>query len=168
MELLRSILLAVFLALAGLTTAAPAGDIGPAVQTTSPSTASNTTSRLTKRNRWCSPSSEYVDQTSEGSPKVFDCRQLAHNVRGDGDWMLRPQQYQRTIAKFNTCAVGVTILDHPHRAVFVGNEDVQDFVFESIDRFSWNGLIGAKGKFNCMFSRSNWENHVEWAVYHNW
>ncbi|KAK3361557.1 putative necrosis-inducing factor-domain-containing protein [Lasiosphaeria ovina] len=104
--------------------------------------------------------SSFENQSTGGSPTVGDCQRLANNIAGDGTWTVWTGT-QHQIAQYGTCAFGITTVTGFWANI--GNGDVRDIIGDSIRRFQWNGLVGAKGEMNCQGSGSP---HVKWAIYH--
>lgn len=111
-------------------------------------------------------SSTFVGQTSEGSPTVADCQQLVRNIEGThGNWPVENALGdQHQIAQYGSCKFGVQGIGKYGNIVFhVGGQDIVDLVNESIQKFSWNGLVGAKGEMTCRGDVSG--QTVEWGLY---
>jgi hypothetical protein len=106
--------------------------------------------------------SSFENQSSGGSPLISDCQILAENIRGDGTWTTWGSG-RRQLAQLGTCAFGVQVEGITLTTFYkVGNEDIRDLIFESINRFGWQGKVGAKGNMPCQPG----DSHVEWAIYH--
>lgn len=103
--------------------------------------------------------STFVNQSSGGSPKISDCQQIAANIAGGGSWtILTSDQHQ--LVQYGTCAFGVTTEDLLP-ALSIGNQDIIDLINSSIQKFSWNGLVGARGQMACRQGQV-----VFWGLYH--
>ncbi|KAJ4361764.1 hypothetical protein N0V83_010704 [Neocucurbitaria cava] len=114
--------------------------------------------RLTARNSVndCGDST-FENQSSGGSPKVSDCQQITRNIAGGGTW--------RTLVTYGTCALGVQSFDSASGTWYnVGNQDIIDVINTSIQKFTFNGLVGAKGNMHCQGDRNGLS--VDWAIYH--
>ena len=88
-------------------------------------------------------------KVSGASPAVADCWRLHDNIVGDGhvDGVV---DGVATLATYGTCAFGVQLADlGPGK---VGNGDIRDLVRDSIAKFSWNELFGAKGVVSCQLA----------------
>jgi len=115
---------------------------------------------LVKRVNDCGGST-FENQSSGGSPTVADCRRLHDNIAGDGTWISNPNT-QRTLATYGTCAFGV---DNTGLGIArIGNEDIRDLIRDSINRFQWNNLVGAKGRMTCQGPTG--DQTVTWGLYH--
>jgi hypothetical protein len=113
----------------------------------------------------CGPSS-FANQTSDASPLVDDCIHLANNIIGDGTWTSNPLGH-RQLAKYGTCVFGVeggdgTIIIQAYK---VGNEDIRDLIFDSINKFQSDGKVGSKGRMDCD-AVLGLRIPVEWGLYH--
>ncbi|KAL2831692.1 putative necrosis-inducing factor-domain-containing protein [Aspergillus cavernicola] len=111
--------------------------------------------------------SSFVDQTSDASPNVEDCRQIIKNIEGDAstDWTTQVVgQNQREIAHHATCHFGVeaTKTDGNVNSK-VGGQDVIDIINDSIAQFARDGLIGAKGEINCNGNVKS--QPILWGIY---
>lgn len=97
--------------------------------------------------------STFVDQTSDASPNVEDCRQIIKNIEGDGstDWTTQVVGHnQREIASHASCHFGVEATKTDGNVDFkVGGQDVIDIINNAIAQFGRDGLIGAKGDMDC-------------------
>jgi hypothetical protein len=111
--------------------------------------------------------STFENRTSGGSPRVDDCLQIARNIAGGGTWTV-PGDTQHQLVQYGTCAFGTQ-----HDWKFgggtgpiykVGNEDIIDLINDSVNRFQWNGLVGAKGSMVC---KGYPDAPIEWGLYHN-
>ncbi|KAF9037504.1 putative necrosis-inducing factor-domain-containing protein [Panaeolus papilionaceus] len=92
--------------------------------------------------------SSFKNQWRASAPLVSDCRTLASNIRGDGDWTQTTAGGQREIASFGTCHFGVE--GHNSDGTYrVGNDDVRDLIHGSIDQFAKHGRVAAKGVMPC-------------------
>ncbi|KAA8642641.1 uncharacterized protein ATNIH1004_011586 [Aspergillus tanneri] len=111
--------------------------------------------------------STFVDQTSDESPKVEDCRQIIKNIEGDGstDWTTQVIGHnQRKIASHASCHFGVEATKTNGNVNFkVGGQDVIDIINDAIARFARDGLIGAKGHMNCNGNIKS--QPVLWGIY---
>ena len=111
--------------------------------------------------------STFVDQTSNASPKVVDCRTIIKNIEGDGstDWTTQVAgKNQRQIAKAGSCAFGVEATKVDGNANFeVGGQDVIDIINEAIKRFGGSGKVGAKGDMKCHGNVK--DQPVKWGIY---
>lgn len=110
--------------------------------------------------------STFVGQTSGASPTVDDCLQLVRNIEG------RPGRHevenafgdQHQIAEYGSCKFGVQGMGKDGNiAYYVGDQDIVDIINESVQRFTWNGLVGAKGTMSCSGDVTGQE--VEWGIY---
>lgn len=110
--------------------------------------------------------STFENRTSEASPTVADCIQLSNNIIGDGDWT-KKSGGQNSIASYGTCTFGgqFAVGGGNFR---IGNEDIRDLIFDSIEKFQWNGLVGARGIMPCDVTshRGRTQYSILWAIYH--
>ncbi|PLB45066.1 hypothetical protein P170DRAFT_429776 [Aspergillus steynii IBT 23096] len=123
--------------------------------------------------------SSFHNQSSEGSPAVSDCQQITTNIAGGRTWTVWalnrtsvhstntttvkfPSIYYRKLASYGTCAFGAYSQDGGAR---VGTSDIIDLINDSINRFQWSGMVGAKGSMKCQ-SLNYSDVGVYWAIYH--
>jgi hypothetical protein len=114
--------------------------------------------------RECGESS-FIGQTSAASPRVDDCLQIVTNIAGGGRWEVENflgQQHQ--LVEWGTCAFGVQANHVGSPFFYVGNEDIIDVINTSIQKFSWNGLVGAKGFMWC--NPLTLSPGTDWGLYH--
>jgi hypothetical protein len=107
--------------------------------------------------------STFVNQSSGGSPTVNDCLQIATNIAGGGTWEVSgfpPDWHQ--LVQYGTCAFGVQ-RNSGGLYFHVGNQDIIDLIHTSVDKFSWFGLVGAKGVMPC---EGDGQPTVSWCIYH--
>ncbi|KID87249.1 hypothetical protein MGU_05659 [Metarhizium guizhouense ARSEF 977] len=109
--------------------------------------------------------STFENHSSNGSPLVADCRQIAANIANGGTWTVA-NIGQRQLVQYGTCAFGVEVLK-PFDAFTtrIGNQDIIDLINESINRFQWQDKVGAAGNMMCQ-TESFSENRVAWGLYH--
>lgn len=114
---------------------------------------------------YCGDSS-FENQTTDASPLVEDCLQIVKNIQGtDGSWNTFIEQ-QRAIVHAGTCKLGVTGKGRKGNSNFdVGAQDVVDIIKESVDKFQFNGKVGAKGSMSCHGNIKGQD--VDWAIYHS-
>jgi hypothetical protein len=109
--------------------------------------------------------SSFENKSSSASPSVNDCLQITYNIAGGGTWH-QGGESQRQLVSYGSCALGVQS-GASQPAYKVGNQDIIDIIHSSIDRFQWNGLVGARGNMPCQrddgFSGSV---DVTWGLYH--
>lgn len=107
----------------------------------------------------------FNNQTSDASPLVSDCKQLAYNIRnGDAFWRIGAGQY-RQLAQYKSCAFGGTATDQAW--VFVGNQDIMDLISDTLKRFYHQDQIGAFGSMPCDGSNQDGEHaRFYWSIYH--
>jgi hypothetical protein len=111
--------------------------------------------------------STFEDETTDGSPKIEDCRQIIKNIEHDAGTSWKTQvlgKRQRGIAPANGCVFGVEATEQKGNADFlVGGQDVIDIINDAISRFGRDGRIGAKGNMNC---KGNIKGQaVKWGIY---
>ena len=109
--------------------------------------------------------SSFIKQSTGGSPLVSDCRQIIRNVGGSGIWPVAAGA-QRKLLQYGTYALGAQ-LSNTANIAYVGNHDVIDLIDTSIDKFSWNGKVGATGTMDCQpASGLAGSSRVDWGVSH--
>ena len=131
--------------------------------------------------------SSFTNESSSGSPTVSDCLQIATNIAGGGTWVYLPKSdflcnticwqkvpqtfaliAQHQLVQYGTCAFGVTAGYQIGVAyVKIGNQDIIDLIHSSIDKFQWNGLVGAKGELQCQ-TNASFTLKTSWGLYHTW
>ncbi|PSN59371.1 hypothetical protein BS50DRAFT_476817, partial [Corynespora cassiicola Philippines] len=110
--------------------------------------------------------SSFENQTTGGSPTVNDCRQLARNIAGNGRWTVGAGGEHRQLAQYGTCAFGAQGNKSMNWA-YIGNQDIIDLINDSINRFQWNGLVGAKGSMACRGGSGQIiDTEMIWGIYH--
>ncbi|KAF9054904.1 putative necrosis-inducing factor-domain-containing protein [Panaeolus papilionaceus] len=120
--------------------------------------------------RWvnaCEDSS-FINQSSEGSPRVDDCLQIIRNI-GYGEVYLLSLDTQHELATFGNCAIGAySPFIRGVTNVRVGGQDVIDLINDSVRNFQWNGLVGAKGEMRCKVDPDNLDHlqNVQWGIYY--
>ncbi|KAL3432059.1 putative necrosis-inducing factor-domain-containing protein [Aspergillus tetrazonus] len=112
--------------------------------------------------------STFVDQTSDASPKIGDCRQIILNIQDDGstDWTTQVVgKNQREIASHASCHFGVEATKVDGNVNFVvGGQDVIDIINDVIAQFgNKDGLVGSKGEMSC--NGNVHDQAVSWGIY---
>jgi hypothetical protein len=83
--------------------------------------------------------STFIYETSDASPLVLDCLQIATNIAGGGTWEVEDdigQQHQ--LVQYGTCAFGVQ--GSRRGGLFhVGNQDIIDLIIQSVLDFGSDG-----------------------------
>lgn len=110
--------------------------------------------------------STFVNQGSDASPPVEDCKQIIKNIAGDADadWDV-DLVTQHQLVEAGDCRFGVEATDNPDGNVqfFVGAQDIIDIINTSIEKFGGSGRVGAKGNMDC---KGNVQvEQVEWGIY---
>jgi hypothetical protein len=117
---------------------------------------------LVKRTNECGASS-FENETSGGSPWIADCLQLTNNLSGNGNWLLANFGQERQLASHASCKF---IAQAPFtQAIHVGDQDVQDLIRDSVNKFGRDGRIGARGIMTCAEGQNN-EGNVWWWIRH--
>ncbi|KAF7154839.1 hypothetical protein CNMCM5623_003097 [Aspergillus felis] len=111
----------------------------------------------------------FINQSSGGSPLVSDCQVLRQRIidshlayafagYGDNHWV--------PFDSYGSCVIGFSC-QGPYGVYWceVDSRDAADLIASSIDKFSWSGKVGAKGKMPCD-SRDGVRRTTYWAVYH--
>lgn len=109
--------------------------------------------------------SSFIDQTSDASPTVQDCLQIATNIAGGGRWEVEAIiGLQHQLVEYGTCAFGVQRAQVGAFYFYVGNADIIDIINTSVDRFGSSGLVGAKGFMWC--NPTLLSPGTNWGLYH--
>ncbi|OBT40321.1 hypothetical protein VE00_08471 [Pseudogymnoascus sp. WSF 3629] len=110
--------------------------------------------------------SSFVDQTSDASPPVDDCRHIITNIEGDGGatWTTGISG-QRELVSYGECKFGVESKSGADGDVTfkVGSQDIIDIITEAIKQFGGGGKIGAKGVVDC--DGNVHDTTIEWGIY---
>lgn len=111
--------------------------------------------------------SNFVDQTSDGSPDVADCLQIIKNYEGDGTTDFTTQvlgKPHHEIGSHGSCKIGVEATKVNGNVNFnVGGQDVIDIVNEAVKQFGGSGKVGAKGYMSCNGNVKS--QAVMWGIY---
>ncbi|KAJ2984421.1 hypothetical protein NUW58_g6066 [Xylaria curta] len=109
--------------------------------------------------------STFEDQTSDASPKVSDCLQIATNIAVEGDWTTQTTGGQRELVLYGSCRFGVERSGSLNGNVnfVVGNRDIIDIITSSVNMFGGSGRVGAKGTMNCQGNIKG--QSVLWGLY---
>jgi hypothetical protein len=111
--------------------------------------------------------STFINQSSGGSPNIGDCQGIAKNIAGGGTWTVGAGGEQHQLVQLGTCAFGARGAGSTANAAYIGNQDIIDLINSSIQKFSWNGKVGAKGVMNCQSLKGTFESvDMEWGLYH--
>lgn len=109
--------------------------------------------------------SSFINQSTGGSPLISDCQQITRNIAGSGTWPVAAGA-QRQLVQYGTCALGAQ-LSNTANIAYVGNQDIIDLINTSIDKFSWDGKVGAKGVMDCQSASGlGVSARVDWGIYH--
>jgi len=109
--------------------------------------------------------SSFINQSTGGSPLISDCQQITRNIASSGTWPVASGA-QRKLVQYGTCALGAQ-LSNTANIAYVGNQDIIDLINTSIDKFSWNGKVGAKCTMDCQSARGLiGSSRVDWGIYH--
>jgi hypothetical protein len=110
--------------------------------------------------------SSFIDQTSDASPPVEDCKQIIKNIEGDGGatWTTGISG-QRQLVSYGECKFGVQSKSGADGNVTfkVGSQDIIDLINEAIKRFGGGGKVGAKGIVDC--DGNVHDTTIEWGLY---
>ncbi len=106
-------------------------------------------------------------QTSDGSPQVSDCLQIAANIAANGGkWQVYIGDQHQEV-QYQTCAFGVRATQLKGNIYFtLGDQDIRDAIETSVQQFGKNGLVGAEGTFSCHGNTKKSE-YVKWGLYYN-
>ncbi|KAI0182679.1 chitinase [Xylaria flabelliformis] len=109
--------------------------------------------------------STFEDQTSDASPLVSDCLQIAANIAVEGDWTTLTTQGQRQLLTSGSCQFGVERSGslNGNANFIVGNRDVIDVITSSVNMFGGSGRVGAKGTMSCQGNIKG--QSVLWGLY---
>lgn len=161
----KSFLAVAMLVAAATAAPAPAPVAEPAPAASTPNKAS-TIQMFTKRNEVndCAEST-FINDTSGGSPSIYDCKHIAWNIRNGGTWTTWDDG-ERQILQKDSCAFSVTRASDSGAWYNIGNQDVEDLINSASDMFgSPDGLVGAHGTMNCQGDASQ-GTFVTWKIYH--
>ncbi|OIW24824.1 hypothetical protein CONLIGDRAFT_684731 [Coniochaeta ligniaria NRRL 30616] len=106
--------------------------------------------------------STFENQDSAASPLIADCLHIVDNIADGGQWSVTSGS-QHQLVQWGTCAFGVQGCCGD-AFFYIGNEDIIDIIHDSINKFGFNGIIGAKGRMQC--SAAALGAQVEWGLYH--
>jgi hypothetical protein len=131
----------------------------------------------------CSDST-FINQSSGGSPTIGDCQTIARNIAGKlsfshevpkhsdsldiggGTWTVGLGGEHHQLVQAGTCAFGING-DSSANAAYIGNQDIIDLINTSIQRFSWEGKVGAKGHMSCQSLQGLiGGGSLTWGLYH--
>ncbi|TGJ82873.1 hypothetical protein E0Z10_g5898 [Xylaria hypoxylon] len=109
--------------------------------------------------------STFEGQTSDASPTVSDCLQIATNIAVEGDWTTQTTGGQRELVSYGSCKFGVERSGSLNGNVdfVVGNQDIVDIITESVNMFGGSGRVGAKGTMSCQGNIKG--QSVNWGLY---
>lgn len=112
----------------------------------------------------------FINQSTGGSPLVSDCEALRQQILdshlayefggyGSNHWV--------PFDSYGTCVIGFSC-QGPYGLYwcYVDSRDAADLITSSIETFSWNGLVGAKGEMPCLAADGG-QRTTYWAVYHS-
>jgi len=112
--------------------------------------------------------STYENETSDASPDVDDCKQLAENIKNGGTWSVTATGSQHQLAQYGTCAFGAQGANKNLNTAYIGNSDIIDVITASIDQFATDGKIGAKGTMECQSAKGDVATaDMTWGIYHD-
>ncbi|KAK3181826.1 hypothetical protein K4F52_006893 [Lecanicillium sp. MT-2017a] len=110
--------------------------------------------------------SSFENNSSGGSPLISDCQQIVRNIQGDGSWTIPcALRGEHTYATYGTCAMGAHCTVEGANIAHIGNEDTIDLINDAINRFSFDGKVGASGRMLCE-DNLGVEVTVQWGLYH--
>jgi len=108
--------------------------------------------------------SSFENETSDASPSVGDCLQIAANIAGGGEWEVEAfagEQHQ--LVQYGSCKFGVQPSNNEFGLnYYIGNTDIIDLIHSSIDMYGGGGKVGSKGVMAC---RGNPQTDVLWGIY---
>ncbi|KAF4436166.1 hypothetical protein F53441_13310 [Fusarium austroafricanum] len=108
--------------------------------------------------------STFDNHSTGGSPLVKDCQKITRNIAGDGRWDLTVRH--RQVVQYGTCAFGAEIVGQL-TAGYIGNTDIIDLINDSINKFQWEGKVGAAGEMSCKSLSGRFSDaRVRWGIYH--
>ncbi|KAL5337697.1 hypothetical protein BJX70DRAFT_409027 [Aspergillus crustosus] len=114
--------------------------------------------------------STFENETSGGSPLVEDCLQIVKNYENDATTGFTTPvagKQHREIGHYGTCAFGVQALKVDGHATFqTGGQDIIDLIKDSVNKYAWQGKVGAKGTMRCKGTLAGKKQDVEWGIYH--
>lgn len=113
----------------------------------------------------CSKST-FEDETSDASPLVKDCLQLAKELAEDStkSWDVLLWGHH-TLRKSGTCAFGVEARDDAdgNTVFWFGGQDVIDLIHSAADKFGDGKRMGGKGNLDCDGDMQ--VEQVRWSIY---
>jgi Pathogen effector len=110
--------------------------------------------------------SSYDNQTSGASPTGGDCIQITKNIAGGGSWEVESSSGdQHQLVQYGSCALGVQGHTGGGSLFHVGNQDIINIIYESINKYMTNGLVGSKGTMTCQ-GEIGGDVTVDWGLYH--
>jgi hypothetical protein len=114
----------------------------------------------------CGFAHEFDDLTGPDSPLAEDCIELAHRIRGAGEWTVEGFLLQdHQLVEWKTCAFGIMSIQAT-MLFLVGNQDIIDLLRDSVRDFTLDGRVGAMGKMWCR-NNPGWSVQVKWGIYRN-
>ncbi|KAF5668773.1 RF2-like protein [Fusarium denticulatum] len=128
----------------------------------------SSTSTLTKRKSVndCGDST-FENHSSGGSPLLADCQRIARNIAGGGTWTVGAGGEHHQLVQYGTCAFGAQGAGSNMNAAYIGNQDIIDLINSSIEKFQWEGKVGAAGVMGCQsLTGLVGSVNMRWGIYH--
>jgi hypothetical protein len=92
---------------------------------------------------------------------------LTTRITGGGTWTVGLGGEHHQLVQYGTCAFGING-DSSANAAYIGNQDIIDLINSSIQKFSWEGKVGAKGHMSCQSLQGLvGGGSLTWGLYHN-
>ncbi|RKU39760.1 hypothetical protein DL546_000626 [Coniochaeta pulveracea] len=116
-------------------------------------------------------STNFTDETTEGSPFVADCLQIVKNIARGGSWEVEEVMgNEHQLVQHGTCAFAVK----PWRIEMnmamwykLGNEDIMSVIQDSAKQFARNGKLGASGQMHCQSAAPLFLKFINWRIFKN-
>lgn len=127
------------------------------------------TSTLQRRDDDCN-GGDIINQSSAGSPLVFDCQVLADSMQNDAETQLiTAADGFETLWALGTCGFGASTKNVG--LAKIGNDNAVDLIRASIAMFAapnpGQNFVGAKGTMGCQITGlTNEIASVKWAIFH--
>ena len=113
--------------------------------------------------------STFLNQGSDGSPLVADCKTINRNIAGGGTFEVGCGEGQLVKAKFGTCQWAAKCTPQGLNNAFIGNQDIIDTINSSIQKFGARSppKVGSKGVMNCQsIQGGGLSQKITWYLYH--
>ncbi|KAK3489763.1 putative necrosis-inducing factor-domain-containing protein [Neurospora crassa] len=112
----------------------------------------------------------YFNATSAGSPLVDDCKVIIQNISPRGGTWHYMSGTQRTLVSHGSCALGIESTPDVPKGLqtLVGDLDISEWIWKSIDRYQWKGKVGSYGDTQCVSQTFKGDEYtLRWGLYHS-